>query len=165
MNAKKISVYTAVATLPVIIIGLILHSVGTPDLTAAEPDIAAALTNVALTSLAMLMPLVAVIVTKLIYKEPVFKDMNISFKVNRWWFVGWLLMPVIALVVLGMSLLMPGAYWNGDSETMQMALQQMPEGIGITGFIAITLVSGLMAGATLNAFLPSEKRSDGEDSL
>ena len=151
MNVKKISVFTAIAALPVMAIGLILHCLGTPDPTAAQPDITASLVRMLITSLAMLMPLASVIVTQLIYKEPVFKGMDISFKINRWWFAGWLLMPVVALGILGMSLLMPGAYWNGDSETIKMALQQMPEGIGLGGFIGMTILSGLMAGATINA--------------
>ena len=99
----------------------------------------------------MLIPLLAVIFTQLIFKEPVLKNLGISFKLNRWWWIGWLLMPVIAFAVLGVTLLMPGAQWTPDSEMMQSAIVSMPEGIGVWGIIAITTVSGLISGITINA--------------
>ena len=116
-----------------------------------ENDSAAALTRLLFSAGAMLIPLLAVVFTQLIFKEPVLKGLGISFKINRWWWIGWLLMPVVALAVLGVSLLMPGAAWTAESEAVQEALAQMPEGIGPCGFIAITLVSGMLTGATLNA--------------
>lgn len=99
----------------------------------------------------MLIPLLAVIFTQLIFKEPVLKGLGISFKLNRWWWIGWLLMPVIAMMVLGVTLLMPGANWTPDGEMARQSLQGMPEGTGVWGLIGITLLSGLFAGITLNA--------------
>ena len=99
----------------------------------------------------MLLPLLAVIITQLVFKEPVLKGLDISFNFNRWWVIGWLLMPVLAMAVLGMTLLMPGAKWAPDSEMMQTALQSMPEGFGIWGLIGITMVSGLFSGISINA--------------
>ena len=46
---------------------------------------------------------------------------------------------------------MPGAQWTPDSEMMQSAIVSMPEGIGVWGIIAITTVSGLISGITINA--------------
>ena len=99
----------------------------------------------------MLIPLLAVIFTQLIFKDPVLKGLGISFKINRWWWIGWLLMPIIAFAVLGITLLMPGARWTPDSEMMQSAMKSMPEGIGIWGVIVITIISGLLNGITINA--------------
>ena len=99
----------------------------------------------------MLIPLLAVIFTQLIFKEPVLKNLGISFKLNRWWWIGWLLMPVIAFAVLGVTLLMPGAKWTPNSEMMQSAIASMPEGFGIWGVIAVTMISGLLNGITINA--------------
>ncbi|MBQ8838043.1 MAG: CPBP family intramembrane metalloprotease [Bacteroidales bacterium] len=138
MNIKRILVFILLAFIPMIGIGILQHSLS-------------GIARTLLSSAAMMTPLLAVILTQLIFKEPVLKGLGISFKVNRWWWIGWLLMPVIALAVLGVSLLMPGAHWAGDSELVQMALQQMPEGIGPAGLIAVSIVSGLFAGATLNA--------------
>lgn len=104
-----------------------------------------------LTTGAMLLPMLAVIVTQLIFREPVLKGMNVSFKFNRWWLIGWILMPVLAFATLGMTLLMPGAKWTPDSTLIQTTLQSLPEGFGICGFFSITLISGLFAGATINA--------------
>lgn len=139
MKTKKIVVFSLCAVVPMMCLGLLVHLIGNPVAT------------MALSSLAMMLPLLAVVVTQLIYKEPVLRGMGVSFKLNRWWFVGALLMPVLAMAILGVSLLMPGAYWNVESETVRMALDQMPAGMGPWGMIAITLVSGIFAGATINA--------------
>ena len=59
-------------------------------------------------------------------------------------------MPVVALAVLGMSLLMPGAQWTTEGEAVEAAMQQMP-GLGPWGIIAVTMASGLLSGVTVNA--------------
>lgn len=38
--------------------------------------------------------MLAVIITQVICKEPIFKGVGISFKFNRWWVIGWLLIPI-----------------------------------------------------------------------
>ena len=129
MNTKKLIVFLLWAFLPMVIVGLVMHFSGG----------------------AMLIPLLAVIFTQLIFKEPVLKNLGISFKLNRWWWIGWLLMPVIAFAVLGVTLLMPGAKWTPNSEMMQSAIASMPEGFGIWGVIAVTMISGLLNGITINA--------------
>lgn len=147
---KKLIVFLLFAFLPMIAVGIFLHaSAGSADASTTDP--AAALTGFLFSAGAMLIPLLAVLFTQLIFKEPVFRNLGISFKFNRWWWIGWLLMPVVALAVLGVTLLMPGARWTPDSELIQMTLAQMPEGFGVWGIIGISLVSGLITGATLNA--------------
>ena len=138
MNIKKLLVFIVFAFLPMVGIGLAI-------------DPATPMLNLGLSAGAMLLPMIAVIITQLIFKEPVLKGLDVSFKINAWWVIGWLLMPVLAMVVLGVTLLMPGAEWTPDNEMVQMGLASMPEGIGLAGFIALTLVSGLFAGVTLNA--------------
>lgn len=139
MNTKKLVTYILCAFIPMIGIG-VLMSCGS---------------NVILKSLlslvAMLLPMIAVIITQTVNKEQIFHGLDISFKINRWWVIGWLLMPVLAVAVLGMTLLMPGAVWSPDSEVVKAALASMPEGVGLGAFIAITLISGLFAGLTVNA--------------
>ena len=138
MNIKKLLVFIVFAFLPMVGIGLAI-------------DPATPMLNLGLSAGAMLLPMIAVIITQLIFKEPVLKGLDVSFKINAWWVIGWLLMPVLAMAVLGVTLLMPGAEWTPDNEMVQMGLASMPEGIGLAGFIALTLVSGLFAGVTLNA--------------
>ena len=139
MNSKKLVTYILCAFIPIIGIG-VLMSCGS---------------NVILKSLlslvAMLLPMIAVIITQTVNKEQIFHGLDISFKINRWWVIGWLLMPVLAVAVLGMTLLMPGAVWSPDSEVVKAALTSMPEGVGLGAIIVITLISGLFAGLTVNA--------------
>lgn len=150
MKTKKLIVFLLWAFLPMVAVGLFLHfASASADPASTNPT--AALTGFLFSAGAMLIPLLAVIFTQLIFKEPVFKGLGISFKINRWWWIGWLLMPVIAFAVLGMTLLMPGAKWSPDSEIMQAALAQMPIEIGVWAVIAISVVSGLFTGITLNA--------------
>ena len=156
MNTRKLIVFLLFAFLPMIGVGLVMHfsgasSVGLPS-DPASIDPMAALKGLIFSAGAMLIPLLAVIFTQLIFREPVLKGVGISFHLNRWWLIGWLLMPVIAMAVLGVTLLMPGAKWTPDSPMMQPTLQSMPKGIGIWGILALTMVSGLINGATINAF-------------
>lgn len=155
MNTKKLIVFLLWAFIPMVVVGLVMHFSGAaavglrPDVAAIDP--LAAMKGFVFSAGAMLIPLLAVIFTQLIFKEPVLKGLGISFKVNRWWWIGWLLMPVIALAVLGVSLLMPGVHWTTESEAVQAAMQQVPGDVGPWGVIGISLLSGLFAGATLNA--------------
>lgn len=136
MNTKKLIVFLLWAFLPMVIVGVVMHLNENGFILSAG---------------AMFIPLLAVIFTQLIFKESVLKDLGISFKINRWWWMGWLLMPLIAFAILGVTLLMPGAKWTPDSEMMQKVLQSLPEGIGVWGIIVITVISGLMSGITINA--------------
>ena len=155
MNTRKLIVFLLLAFLPMIVVGLVMHfsDASTVDVSAnpAAIDPTAILKGFIMSAGSMLIPLLAVIFTQLIFKEPVLKGLGISFKLNRWWWIGWLLMPVIAMLTLGATLLMPGAQWNPDGEIVQQALQSMPQGIGVWGLIGITLLSGMFAGITVNA--------------
>ena len=155
MNTKKLIVFLAWAFLPMVAVGLVMHYGGAAAVGASEDpssiDPLAALKGFLFSAGAMLIPLLAVIFTQLIFGEPVLKNLGISFKFNRWWWIGWLLMPIIAFAVLGVTLLMPGARWTPDGEMMQQSLQAMPEGIGVWGVLAISVVSGMFAGITINA--------------
>ena len=138
MNTKKLIVFLLWAFLPMVIVGLVMHFSGASAVGLQEEpstiDPLAAIKGLLFSAGAMLL-----------------KNLGISFKLNRWWWIGWLLMPVIAFAVLGVTLLMPGAQWTPDSEMMQSAIVSMPEGIGVWGIIAITTVSGLISGITINA--------------
>lgn len=156
MNAKKLIVFLLLAFLPMVVVGLVMHfggiSAGEAVADASIGDPITAIKMLVMSAGSMLIPLLAVIFTQLIFKEPVLKDLGISFKFNRWWWIGWLLMPVIAMATLGVTLLMPDARWTPDSEMVRQSLQAMPEGIGgVWGLIGISLLSGMFAGITINA--------------
>ena len=145
MNAKKLITFLLLAFLPVMGIGLAIHF-------APEGGAGAIITGL-LTTGCMLIPLLAVILTQLVFKERILGDIGLSFKLNRWWLIGWLLIPVLSFAILGVSLLMPGAHWAPDGEMVRRAMAQMPAGIGLGGFLALSTLSGLLAGATINAVL------------
>lgn len=150
MKTKRIVIFLLLAFLPMVGVGLFLHfsNVGAAG---TNSNTVAALMSFVFSAGAMLIPLLAVVFTQLIFKEPVLQGLGVSFVLNRWWWIGWLLMPVIAMAILGVSLLMPGAQWVSDSEAIQMSLQHMPKGFGPWGLIAVSIFSGLIAGATINA--------------
>jgi membrane protease YdiL (CAAX protease family) len=138
MDIKKLITFILAAFLPMVGIGAAIH-------------FSESIVKYLLSAVAMFIPVLAVIFTQVIFKEPVLRGVGLSFKINRWWVIGWLLIPIIALAIVGMTLLMPGAKWTPDNDTMKMALQAMPEGLGVWGFIGVTMLSGLLSGVTINA--------------
>ncbi len=106
--------------------------------------------------------IIAIIVQKLIYKEPVKKPLGISFKLNRWFLVAWLLPAVIAFASLGVSLLLPGVEYCPSMEGLLERFESIatPERLRqlenqVSGSpvhpIWIGLLLGLAAGVTINA--------------
>jgi membrane protease YdiL (CAAX protease family) len=111
----------------------------------------------------MFVPMViAVIIQKFIYKEPLKEPLGISFKLNRWFLIAWLLPPVIALACLGVSLLLPGTEYSPSMEGLleryksivtAEQLQQMQNFPSVfrSHPILMGLLLGLIAGITVNA--------------
>lgn len=110
----------------------------------------------------MFMPMTsAIIVQKFIYKEPL-KPLGVSFKLNRWWLLAWLLPPLIAFATIGVSLLIPGVAYSPEmtgfferfvgivppEQIQQMKDQMASFPINI---FWIALIEGLFAGITINA--------------
>ena len=98
-------------------------------------------------SLCMFIPLVATLICQKSSKEPLFRNVGISWKVNRWWFLGWLTFPVVALLTLLFTHWISGI--DTHTEVMQALCESMP--IGPAGAVAFTLLSGMLAGVTINA--------------
>ena len=155
MNTKKLIVFLLWAFLPMVIVGVLMQLSGASSVGLFEDsssiDPLVVIKGFVLSAGAMFTPLLAVILTQIIFKEPVLKNLGISFKINRWWWLGWLLMPLIAFAVLGVTLLMPGAQWTPDNDMLQKVMQSLPEGIGIWVIMVIAVISGLMSGITINA--------------
>lgn len=106
----------------------------------------------------MLIPTISVIITQLIFGEKPFSDVGVSFKINKWWFVAWLLMPVINILAMLSSTLLPGVSLDPNSELVKIAITGMSEkGVEIDGWglLAITIFSSMFAGLTINAFFAS----------
>jgi hypothetical protein len=56
--------------------------------------------------------IIAIIVQRFIYKEPIKEALGISFKINRWFIVAWLLPVIIAVAAIGVSIVFPNWYLN-----------------------------------------------------
>jgi membrane protease YdiL (CAAX protease family) len=106
--------------------------------------------------------IIAIVVQKSIYKEPAAEPLGISFGLNRWFLVAWLLPPVVAFGALAVSLLLPGVEYSSDImawlerfrplippeqfEQMQSQAEALP-----VHPIWIGLIPGLIAGISVNA--------------
>jgi len=111
----------------------------------------------------MFIPMViAIVVQKFIYKESLKRTLGISFKLNRWFLVAWLLPPIIAFASLGVSLLFPNVQYSAGMESLferfefiltAKQLQQMKNQLANSFIhpIWIALLQGLIAGISINA--------------
>ena len=103
----------------------------------------------------MFFPLVSVLLTQLVTGEKPFSDIGISFRLNKWWWLGWLvIIPLPILLSLPVSALFPGVSIGTDTDSLKATMDAMqaqglslgPWGVGI-----ITLLSGYVAGLAINA--------------
>ena len=103
----------------------------------------------------MFFPLVSVLLTQLVTGEKPFSDIGISFRLNKWWWLGWLvIIPLPILLSLPVSALFPGVSIGTDTASLKATMDAMqaqglplgPWGVGI-----VTLLSGFVAGLTINA--------------
>jgi len=106
--------------------------------------------------------IVAILLQKGVYREPVKGPLGVSFRLNRWFLVAWLLPPAFALATLGVSLLLPGVEYapqmQGIFERFESVLppeqmQQFKEQMAATPVRVfwLALLGGLIAGVTVNA--------------
>lgn len=111
----------------------------------------------------MLIPALSVLlVEKVVYREPIKKRLLLSFKLNGWFVVAWLFMPLLMFVTIGVNLLFPGVSYNPEMtgffsrlenlmtpeqmEQFKQSMETLP-----VNFLFIILLQGLLAGATVNA--------------
>jgi membrane protease YdiL (CAAX protease family) len=106
--------------------------------------------------------LVALLLQKGLYHEPVQGPLGISFRLNRWFLIAWFLPPVIALATFGVSLLVPGVEYSPQMQGLYerfaplltpAQMQQLKGHMGTTplGAVGLALLGGLLAGVTVNA--------------
>ncbi len=111
----------------------------------------------------MFIPTISVlIVEKLIHKEKILKSLGISFRINKWFVVAWLLPTVIGLGTFSISLLFPDISYSPDMEGMikryenlmtAEQIDQMKNSFEILPIhpLWIAMLQGLFAGLTINA--------------
>ncbi|MEK7847611.1 MAG: CPBP family intramembrane glutamic endopeptidase, partial [Chloroflexota bacterium] len=104
----------------------------------------------------------AIIVQKVIFREPLRGPLGISFRPNRWFLVAWLLPPATAFATIGVSLLLPGVEYSPEMAGMFERFRSLltPEQLEEMKRQAATLpvhpiwlglAQGLVAGITVNA--------------
>lgn len=110
----------------------------------------------------MFIPMIsAIIVKKFVHREKL-GELLISFKINKWFFIAWGIIPVMVFLTLGISLLFPGVSYSSEMtdfftrfesmltpdqiEQVKTSLDTLP-----IDFFWITLMQGLIAGVTINA--------------
>jgi len=110
----------------------------------------------------MFIPMVMSILVQKFYREQVIKPLGVSFKLNRWFVLAWLLPPLMAFATLGVSLLWPGVGYSPEMTGMferyksmlpPEQLEQMRNQIAVMPVhpLWLGLLQGLIAGVSINA--------------
>lgn len=109
-------------------------------------------------SLYMLLPMMVAIVMQKINKEKLSSTGLLRFKIKWSWLVAWMLPIVIVLLTIFVNTLLPGCEFNTDMSAMIPAdsvpeeQKEMVSKLMTPAFMIITtVISGLLAGATINA--------------
>jgi membrane protease YdiL (CAAX protease family) len=102
------------------------------------------------------------LIEKIMHKNDIIRQLKISFKVNKWFLIAWLLPPFLAFFTLGISFLFPDVSYSAGMEGMftrfeslmtPEQMEQMRRSMDELPVhpIWITLAQGLFAGLTVNA--------------
>ncbi|MGB6679941.1 MAG: CPBP family intramembrane glutamic endopeptidase [Candidatus Bathyarchaeia archaeon] len=106
--------------------------------------------------------IIAIILQKIVCKEPLKEPLGISIKPNKYFLVAWLLPPAIALTTIVVSLLFPGIEYTPGMEGMierfrsiltMVQIEELQRQIVESPIhpFWIALIQGLVAGPTINA--------------
>ena len=113
----------------------------------------------------MIIPMLAAIfVQKVVYRRDILKPLGVSFRINAWFFVAWLLPALLVLCAIPAAALLPGVSFSPEHEGLflRLAATLTPEQLEAmrasydamrVSPALISLGQGLIAGATINALL------------
>jgi len=154
INSRKIAIFLIITFILAIVVGSI------PALLKLEwQGSTAAVIGV----IYMLFPaLTAIFVQKVLYHEPVIEPLKVSFKLDKWFALAWILPVLLALAAIPVETLFPGVSYSPDMAGMvehyrdtltaeqlaeiERSIQQMP-----VHPVLLAIVSGMIAGITVNA--------------
>jgi len=117
----------------------------------------------AITVIYMFVPMLSVLfVEKVVYKENIIDRLLISFKINKWFFIAWVLPLLVVLLTIIVSLFLPGVSFSPGSEGILNRYENMlpPEQIEemrkqfestAISPLWFILLQGMFAGITINA--------------
>ncbi|MBR4350253.1 MAG: hypothetical protein IKP99_05970, partial [Bacteroidales bacterium] len=77
----------------------------------------------------MFFPLLSVVIVQAIHNEPILKGLGVSFKLNRWFVVAWLLPVLFNVAAMFASALFPPMRFSTETPILQDALAQMSQSI------------------------------------
>lgn len=110
----------------------------------------------------MFIPMImAIILQKFVYKDSL-KDLGLSFKLNWWWVVAWILPLILALLAFAVSLLIPGVQFSNGMEGFLSRLsgsltpeqlEMLKTQIASAPYVIFltSIIQGLIYGPTINA--------------
>jgi len=113
----------------------------------------------------MLVPMLAALfVQKVLYRQAVIEPLGISFRINVWFFIAWLLPALLVVCATLAAALLPGVSFSPEHEGLfrRMAGTLTPEELEAMRMsytamrinpALVSLIQGLIAGATINALL------------
>jgi membrane protease YdiL (CAAX protease family) len=108
----------------------------------------------------MLLPAVCTVILQIINRKKPFKNLNMSFRFNRWFIVAGIVPILLTFMALGINLLFPGVSFSITSEgflaslpadQVETARQQMARFPPVV-FLLIQVLLAIPAGYTINAF-------------
>ena len=108
--------------------------------------------------------IMTIVVQRFVFKEPLKRPLGISFRLNRWFLVAWLLPVIMALATIVVSLSFPGVQFSADPEVSRIfehfgsvlppermqVIESQTSAFGLHPFW-LGLLQGLIAGITVNA--------------
>jgi len=107
----------------------------------------------------MLLPAACAVILQLIHKEKPFRNLNISFKLNRWFLIAGIIPFVYSFSALGINLLFPNVSFSltyegflsrFPAEQVELVTEQLSRFPPIV-FLLIQVAQALVAGFTINA--------------
>ena len=119
--------------------------------------------GIIVTVLYMFVPMtIALVIRKIIHRQPVIDPLRIKFKINKWFLIAWLITPIIAFLTIGISLMFPeisfsiemaGMFERFENIMTPEQMEEMKNSMETLPVhpIWITLIQGLIAGLTVNA--------------
>ncbi len=108
----------------------------------------------------MILPAVCSIVLQIVHREKPFRNLGISFKLNRWFVIAGIIPIVYTFLTLGINLLFPnvefsaayeGFFSSLSAEQAEIAMRQTAMFPPVV-FLLIQLGSAIVAGYTINNF-------------
>ena len=126
---------------------------------------------------ALLTPMVAVLLTQKIFKEPLMLKIGLNLRLSHWFFFGWLMVPVLVVAKLALSSMLPGmGFLRQDLVDSYLDYPELVDGVtagavnnvmkymdmfpmfDATGLLLAMLVGGMLVGGIVGGifFVASE---------